>query len=173
MCYTWYRVLILVPRVHVVYFSSLSQVVICQSCVGTRARLGYDAFDAQLRKAYLHYTVRYGYTYVCACASTRMPGGMPRVFASGLWARMIRITLFIAEISYNVHSRLTICLPRLYIPTHGVHSPGPSRRPGVSILNPLNTYYSITLFIYTILTRNYAPPFCWLGLATSMGGGGL
>ena len=27
MCYTWYRVLILVPRVHVVYFSSLSQVV--------------------------------------------------------------------------------------------------------------------------------------------------
>ena len=29
MCYTWYRVLILVPRVHVVYFSSLSQVVIC------------------------------------------------------------------------------------------------------------------------------------------------
>ena len=25
--YTWYRVLILVPRVHVVYFSSLSQVV--------------------------------------------------------------------------------------------------------------------------------------------------
>ena len=22
----------------------------------------------------------------------------------------------------------------------------------------------------TILTRNYAPPFCWLGLATSMGG---
>ena len=23
----------------------------------------------------------------------------------------------------------------------------------------------------TVLTRNYAPPFCWLGLATSMGGG--
>ena len=30
MCYTWYRVLILVPRVHVVYFSSLSQVVVCR-----------------------------------------------------------------------------------------------------------------------------------------------
>ena len=29
MCYTRYRVLILVPRVNVVYFSSLSQVVIC------------------------------------------------------------------------------------------------------------------------------------------------
>ena len=101
----------------------LSQVVICQSCVGTWARLGYGAFDAQLRKAYLHghYPVRYGYTYVCAWASTHMPGGMPRVFVSGLSARMIRITLFIAEISYNVHSRLTICLPRLYIPTHGVH----------------------------------------------------
>ena len=25
----------------------------------------------------------------------------------------------------------------------------------------------------TVLTQNYAPPFCWLGLATSRGGGGL
>jgi len=24
---------------------------------------------------------------------------------------------------------------------------------------------------HTVLTRTYAPPFCWLGLATSMGGG--
>ena len=28
-------------------------------------------------------------------------------------------------------------------------------------------------FPNTVLTRNYAPPFCWLGLATSMGGGGV
>ena len=28
-------------------------------------------------------------------------------------------------------------------------------------------------FIYTVLPRNYAPPFCRLGLATSMGGWGL
>ena len=59
--------------------------------------------------------------------------------------------LFLAEISY-VHSGLTIYLPKLYIPTHGVHRPGPSRRPGVIILNPLNTYYSITLFIYNSLS---------------------
>ena len=28
----------------------------------------------------------------------------------------------------------------------------------------------ITHIPNTVLTRNYAPPFCWLGLATSMGG---
>ena len=36
MCYTWYRVLILVPRVHVVYFSSLSQVVNYPEFLDTR-----------------------------------------------------------------------------------------------------------------------------------------
>ena len=40
-----------------------------QSCVGTRARLGYG-------KLFRHYTVRY--TYVLCYR-----GGMPRVFASG------------------------------------------------------------------------------------------
>ena len=29
----------------------------------------------------------------------------------------------------------------------------------------------VCLCVCTVLTRNYAPPFCWLGLATSMGGG--
>ena len=33
-------------------------------------------------------------------------------------------------------------------------------------------YSSVTIINYTELTRNYAPPFCWLGLATSMGEGG-
>ena len=28
---------------------------------------------------------------------------------------------------------------------------------------------SETITITTVLTQNYAPPFCWLGLATSMG----
>ena len=45
-----------------------------QSCVGTRARLGYAAFDVQLRKRIaLHctlYTVVY--TVVCTCVSTLM-----------------------------------------------------------------------------------------------------
>ena len=33
-------------------------------------------------------------------------------------------------------------------------------------------YYGQVYEVYTVLTRNYAPPppFCWLGLATSMGG---
>ena len=35
-----------------------------QSCVGTRARLGYAAFDAQLRKAYF---VFYNPYVLCAC----------------------------------------------------------------------------------------------------------
>ena len=48
MCNTWYRILILVPRVHVVYFSSLSQVVICQSCVGT----GQDLATIHLMRNY-------------------------------------------------------------------------------------------------------------------------
>ena len=57
-----------------------------QTCVGTWARLGYAAFDAQLREAYFfHYTVCY--TYVCAyvsmCMLYRGSGGMPRVFVSG------------------------------------------------------------------------------------------
>ena len=37
MCYTWYRVLILVPRVHVVYFSSLSQLVIYREGLAVEA----------------------------------------------------------------------------------------------------------------------------------------
>ena len=41
-----------------------------QSCVGIRARLGYAAFDAQLRKRIaLHCTL---YTVVCTCVSTLM-----------------------------------------------------------------------------------------------------
>ena len=35
LCYMWYRVLILVPRVHLVYFSSLTQLVIYLSHVYT------------------------------------------------------------------------------------------------------------------------------------------
>ena len=51
-----------------------------QSCVGTRARLGYAAFDAQLRKRIaLHCML---YTVVCTCVST-WSEGTPRVFASG------------------------------------------------------------------------------------------
>ena len=63
--------------------------------------------------------------------------------------------LFVAEISHNVHSGLTIyLLLRLYIPTYGVHWPGPSWRPGASIwtssllllffnsLSQLNSYFS-------------------------------
>ena len=56
MCYTWYRVLILVPRVHVVYFSSLSQVVVCpdelvQACLCTRKDLEscLDQFESPLK----------------------------------------------------------------------------------------------------------------------------
>ena len=49
--------------------------------------------------------------------------------------------LFVAEISLNVHLRLTIyLLPRLFITTPGVHWPG--RHAGTSILNPLNIYYN-------------------------------
>ena len=40
-----------------------------QSCVGTRARLDYAAFDAQLRKAYFVTTFP-RYTYVCARISS-------------------------------------------------------------------------------------------------------
>ena len=72
------------------------------------------------------------------------------IFTSRVWWAKMQTELFIAEISYNVHSRLTIYLPKLYIPTHGVHRPGSSRRPGVSILNPLNT--TITIFIYNSLS---------------------
>ena len=50
-----------------------------QSCVGTQARLGYAAFDAQLRKAYFVTTLTVRYTYICACVSMHRP----RVFASG------------------------------------------------------------------------------------------
>ena len=57
-----------------------------QSFVGTRARLGYAGFDAQLQRILsLHYTL---YVYVRACVSMHMlyiwgSGSMPRVFASG------------------------------------------------------------------------------------------
>ena len=36
-----------------------------QSCVGTRARLGYAAFDAQLQKAYFVTTTQYAICNVC------------------------------------------------------------------------------------------------------------
>ena len=55
-----------------------------QSCVGTRARLGYAAFDVQLRKVCFVTTL---YINVCRCVSTHMlyrgSGDMPRVFVSG------------------------------------------------------------------------------------------
>ena len=37
-----------------------------QSCVGIRVRLGYAAFDAQLRKAYFVTTTLYAIRNVCA-----------------------------------------------------------------------------------------------------------
>ena len=59
-----------------------------QSCVGTWARLGYAAFDAQLRKAYFVtrvYTVRYTYT------SLLYRGSSHPVLV--IWVRMIRNNL--------------------------------------------------------------------------------
>ena len=37
-----------------------------QSCVGTQTRLGYAAFDAQLRKVYFVTTTLYAIRNVCA-----------------------------------------------------------------------------------------------------------
>ena len=50
-----------------------------QSCVDTRLRLDYAAFDVQLRKAY-HYTLRYTYICVRICY---MLVTMAHVFAFG------------------------------------------------------------------------------------------
>ena len=61
-----------------------------QSCVGTRARLGYATFDVQLLKAYFvifchYYTVHY-LLRLCRLSTHmlyRGSGGMPPVFAAG------------------------------------------------------------------------------------------
>ena len=51
-----------------------------QSCVRTRARLGYAAFDvhAIAESIFCHYTVRYTYIFACIC--------MHMLYRGGLWA---------------------------------------------------------------------------------------
>ena len=50
--------------------STITQHRRLQSWVGTRAKLGYAAFDVQLRKRIV--TTLYSYTYVCMCVSMLM-----------------------------------------------------------------------------------------------------
>ena len=60
-----------------------------QSCVGTWERLGYAAFDAQLRKSvFCHYIVCY--TYICVCMCYMLVTMCLRVLSSWYEKRMIR-----------------------------------------------------------------------------------
>ena len=96
------------------------------------------------------------FTPLSRCSGSPFPG-----FVQVFFALIVQIKLSEWAVT-KTQLTCTVDYPTTSMDTSAIHL--------CSIKSSLPSLYPLRHSRDTVLTRNYAPPFCWSGLATSMGG---